>query len=269
MVCAMSSRILEAACDLARRGKRGAMVTIVETTGSTPRKAGAKMLVDEDGRVTGTVGGGCVEADLYGFAREVIRTGRVQVREVDLSARTADENDMLCGGRIRVVIEPVMADEQVVILGAGHISRALCEICRLLDFQVTVTDDREAFCNAGRFPGAQRLVVAPFEEQFAGLEIGPSASVVIVTRGHQYDEVCMEQALRSGAGYIALVGSRTKVGVFRAHLREKGFTKEQLDRVECPAGLDIGAETPEEIAISIAARLVQVRRGARRAAADS
>lgn len=237
------------------------MITIVETIGSTPRKAGAKMLVDDEGRITGTVGGGCVEADLYAVAREVARSGKVEVREVDLTARNRDENDMLCGGKLKALIEPVVAEEQLIIFGGGHISLALARIAHLLDFSITVTDDRDAFANAERFPQADRILAAPFEEQFDKLRVDSASSIVIVTRGHSHDELCMEQALRTPARYIGLVGSRTKVAVFRKNLRERGFSDAELDRVECPCGLDIGGETPEEIAISIAARLVEVRRG--------
>lgn len=256
----MSHRVLEAAVELLRQGKRAAMVTIVETIGSVPRKSGAKMLVDEAGKITGTIGGGCVEADMAAFAREAIRTGRVATHEVDLSARAADENDMLCGGKLRVLIEPLVGEEKLFIFGAGHISRALHDICAPLEFRITITDDREAFANANRFPKATELVAAPYEEQFAKLSIDANSSIVIVTRGHSYDEVCMEHALNTPARYIALVGSRTKVAVFRKHLKDRGFSEEQMDRVVCPAGVDIGAETPEEIAISIAAQLIEVRR---------
>jgi xanthine dehydrogenase accessory factor len=131
---------------------------------------------------------------------------------------------------------------------------------RGLDFEITVTDDRESFASKERFPTVQHRVSGEFEKQFEQLKIDANTSIVIVTRGHSNDEVCMEHALRTQARYIGLVGSRTKVAVFRVHLREKGFTDEQIDRVECPCGVDIGAETPEEIALSIAARLVQVRR---------
>jgi xanthine dehydrogenase accessory factor len=256
----MAALVIEAAARLLQAGKRGAIVTIVETIGSTPRKAGAKMLVDEDGAVTGTVGGGCVEADLYAFAREVIRTGKVATHEIDLSAKNADENDMLCGGKIKVVIEPLVGAEKLFIFGGGHISRALHEICSKLEFLVTITDDRPQFANSQRFPGAHRLLAAPFEEQFGQLDIDRQSSIVIVTRGHSHDEMCVEHAIQTPARYIGLVGSRTKVAVFRKNLRERGFTDEQLARVICPAGVDIGAETPEEIALSIAAQLVEYRR---------
>jgi xanthine dehydrogenase accessory factor len=256
----MSGKVFEKAAELVRAGRRGAIITIVETIGSTPRKAGAKMLVDDRGGVVGTVGGGCVEADLFGIAQQVIRTGRVQVCEVDLGTRNQDENDMLCGGKLRALIEPVGSEEKLVIFGAGHISKALVEFCRGLEFEITVTDDREQFTSMERFPSVQHRLAAPFEEQFEKLKIDANTSLVIVTRGHSHDEICMEQALRTPAKYIGLVGSKTKVAVFRAHLREKGFSDEQLDRVECPCGLDIGAQTPEEIAVSIAGRLIQVRR---------
>ncbi|MGI8906273.1 MAG: XdhC family protein [Candidatus Sumerlaeaceae bacterium] len=256
----MSGKVLEAAAELVRLGRRGAMITIVETVGSTPRKAGAKMLVDDSGSITGTVGGGCVEADLYALARQVMRTGRVEVREVDLTARSQDDNDMLCGGKLKALIEPVGTEEKLIIFGGGHISKALVELCQALDFEITVTDDREQFANAERFPTVQNRLAMPFEEQFQSLAVDPNTSIVIVTRGHSYDEFCMQQALRTSAKYIGLVGSRTKVAVFRSHLREKGFNDAEIARVECPCGVDIGAETPEEIAVSIAARLIQVRR---------
>lgn len=258
----MSSLILETAARLLRAGKRAALVTIIETTGSTPRKAGTKMLVDEDGHLTGTIGGGCIEADLYALARQAIRTGKLLVHEIDLSARNAEENDMLCGGKLKVLIEPLQGDEQLVLLGAGHISRALHDICRLLDFSITVTDDRPQFANAERFPHAQAVLAAPFEEQFSRLPINAQSSIVIATRGHSHDELCMEQALNTPARYIAMVGSRTKFALFRKNLRDKGYSDEQLSRVHCPAGLSIQAQTPEEIAVSIAAQLIQVRRQA-------
>ena len=256
----MSARILETAAAILRAGRRCALVTIVETTGSTPRKAGARMLVADDGTVTGTVGGGCVEADLFALAREAMRTRRMTMHEIDLSARAADENDMLCGGRLKVLIEPLAPEEKLVILGGGHISRALHDVCRLLDVELTITDDRPQFANSERFPHAHRVLAAPFAEQFDQLGIDANTSVVIVTRGHESDETCMELALRTPARHIALVGSRTKVAVFRAHLRGRGFTDADLDRVQCPAGMDLGAETPEEIAVAIAADLIRRRR---------
>ena len=258
----MSAAVIEAAARLLREGRRGAIVTLVETVGSTPRRAGAKMLVADDGAITGTVGGGCVEADLHALAMRAMRTGAVSLHEVDLTARAADDNDMMCGGRLKALIEPVAGDDRLIVLGAGHISRALAAIAARTGFAVTVTDDRAAFASPDRFPEGTRLLAMPFEEQFAALAVTSGDSLVIATRGHSHDALCVEAALATPARYIGLVGSRTKMAVFRSRLKAAGASDAELDRVECPCGVDIRAETPEEIAVSILARLVQARRGA-------
>lgn len=256
----MHGDVYQAIEELLRQGRRGALITIVETIGSTPRKAGAKMLVTDDGRLIGTVGGGCVEADLVAHAKRVMTSGCAILQEVDLTAKSGDENDMLCGGKMKAFIEPIVADEKLVIFGGGHISRALHDLAAKLDFRIVVTDDRPQFANPERFPLASQVVAAPFESQFEHLTVDEATYIVIATRGHAYDELCMEMALRTPARYIALVGSRTKVALFKKNLRAKGVTPEQLARVVCPAGLDIGAETPEEIALAIVAQMVCLRR---------
>jgi len=254
----MQNNVYEAIAELLRNGRRGALITIVETVGSTPRKAGAKMLLTDEGKLVGTVGGGCVEADLVAYARRVMSEGTPATVDVDLTAKTQEENDMLCGGKMKAFIEPIVADEKLVILGAGHISQALHDLA--LDLRIAVTDDRPQFANAERFPRAAQILAEPFEQQFEHQMIDAATYIVIATRGHSWDEFCMEQALRTPARYIGLIGSRTKVMLFRKNLREKGFSDEELARVVCPAGLDIGAETPEEIALSILAQIVCVRR---------
>ncbi len=260
--------IFQAIARLLEEGKSGALITIVETVGSTPRKAGAKMLVTEDGRLIGTVGGGCVEADLVAYAKQVMKQGRPAMFEVDLTAKTQDENDMLCGGKMKAFIEPIVAEEKLLIFGGGHISRALHEFAAKVGFRVTVTDDRPEFANTERFPLAADVLAIPFEKQAEAVKVDEHTYVVIATRGHSYDELCMEIALRTPARYIALVGSRTKVALFKKNLRDKGFREEELERVVCPAGLDLGAETPEEIALSIVAQMIAVRRLGQRTAGD-
>ncbi|MGC8741223.1 MAG: XdhC family protein [Candidatus Sumerlaeaceae bacterium] len=256
----MIREIYQTISQLLQEGKRGALITVVETVGSTPRKAGAKMLVTEDGQLIGTVGGGCVEADLVAYAKQVIRLGQPGMFEVDLTAKNADENDMLCGGKMKAFIEPIVPEEHLVIFGGGHISRALHEFAAKVGFRVTVTDDRPEFANAERFPLAAHIVAEPFEKQAELVSVDQNTYVVIATRGHSYDELCMEIALGTPARYIAMVGSRTKVGLFKKNLRDRGFSDDELARVVCPAGLDIGAETPEEIAISIVAQMIAIRR---------
>ena len=252
-------RFHEKILEWSRAGKGVAVVTIVETVGSTPRKIGARMLVSSDLELYGTIGGGCVEADVIFAARDVLRTLRPRLLRVDIKAKNAEELDMLCGGEITFFLEPVMPDKRLLICGGGHISRALAHIVEGLDFRVTVIDDRPQFSNEGRFPQVEQCIAAPYEELSSRVEITRHTFVVIVTRGHTGDEACLRQVLRSPACFIAMIGSRSKWANIRARLRTEGFTEEQLARVHCPAGLDIGSITPEEIALSVAAQLVQER----------
>jgi xanthine dehydrogenase accessory factor len=252
-------RFHEKILEWSRAGKGVAVATIVETVGSTPRKTGARMLVSSDLDLYGTIGGGCVEADVIFAARDVLRTLKPRLLRVDIKAKSAEELDMLCGGEITFFVEPVMPDKRLLICGGGHISRALAHIVQGMDFRVTVIDDRPQFSNEGRFPQVDQCIAAPYEELAARVEFTRHTFVVIVTRGHTGDEACLRQALRSPACFIAMIGSRAKWANIRARLREEGFTEEQLARVHSPAGIDIGSITPEEIALSVAAQLVQER----------
>ncbi len=242
-----------------RAGKRLAMATVVETVGSTPRKSGARMLITADMDIYGTIGGGCVEADVIMVARRVMKSLVPELLRVDIKAKNADEMDMLCGGEIAIFVEPVMPDSQLLICGGGHISCALAQVVQGLEFRLTVMDDRPQFANTQRFPHADRIVQAPYEELAQQVEITPTTFVVIVTRGHTGDEACLRSVIESPACFIAMVGSRAKWANIRQRLAEDGVTDEQLNRVHSPAGLDIGSITPEEIAVSIAAQLVQAR----------
>lgn len=254
----MSEALLRQVADLLGAGQRCAVVTITHTVGSTPRQPGAKMVVAEDGRVFGTVGGGCVEADLYALAREALDRREFLSRTIDLSAKSQDEIDMFCGGKVTVMVEPMEATPRLIIFGGGHISQALHRICQPLGFQITVTDDRAHFASAERFPGAE-LLAMPFEEQAAHLRFTPHTYVVIVTRGHESDEVVLRQVLGKPVRYLGLIGSRAKWNRIRERLRASGLPEEHLDRVICPIGLDIAAETPEEIAVAVAAQLIQIK----------
>jgi xanthine dehydrogenase accessory factor len=164
----------------------------------------------------------------------------------------------------RLLIEPLQTAERLFLFGAGHIGKAVADLARGLDFRLMVFDDREAFANRQRFPEAEDIrVVEGFEQAVAGLELDLRSFVLIVTRGHRYDQSVLAQVLGTRAGYIGMIGSRRKREAIYGALRSKGFTEADLRRVHCPVGLDIGAETPEEIAISIAAELIAVRRKAR------
>jgi len=315
------------------RGEKGAVVTIVEKMGSAPRGEGARMFVTAQGKVFGTVGGGSVEARACVEAIKVIETGRHLMYYFEMDGKSAADSDMICGGNVRIFIEPVeekhrivyeaasnaikrttqgfivtrysrsglsksllMKDRTVVgdtleerekdliligqdglvvsgglialpilsrsplyVFGAGHVSQDICRIASIVNFDVTVIDDRPDYSNAERFPDACRTIVGDFNTAFNSLSFSGSEYVVIVTRGHQHDAFVLELALKRPARYVGMIGSRRKTAMIFEHLKSKGFDSSLLARVFAPIGLDIGAETPEEIAVSVVAELIRVR----------
>ncbi|MCC6547852.1 XdhC family protein [Candidatus Sumerlaeota bacterium] len=254
----MNMRLYEKVVEWARAGKRVAVVSIVQTVGSTPRKAGAKMIVTDKLEIFGTIGGGCVEADVILAARDVLRTMKPQVVRVDIKAKNADEIDMLCGGEVTLYVEPVMPDYKLLICGGGHISKALARVCEGLEFRITIVDDREQFANNDRFPGVD-TIMCDYGDLTRHFIVTPFTFCVVVTRGHSGDEVCLRQLLATDVPYIAMVGSRGKWAILKKNLKDAGATDAQIGRVICPAGIDIQSITPEEIAVSIAAQLIQAR----------
>jgi xanthine dehydrogenase accessory factor len=249
-------------------GKRAALATVIGSKGSTPGKEGAKMLIREDGTTHGTIGGGCTEAEVWALAREVIDKDQPLRHSFVLTPKAAGEEGLACGGIVEIFLEPI-GRPAVFVFGAGHIARSLVPLAQLAGFNTKVIDDREQFANRERFPHADEVVVADFASVFARLAVTPSSSIVIVTRGHRYDQLVLAKSLDSPAGFIGLIGSRAKIGrIFRALLRE-GASKERLEAVKAPIGLDIGARSPEEIAISIAAQLIAHRRRAYRKLDDA
>ncbi len=257
----MNQRFYEKIIQWTSEGKRVAVASIVETVGSTPRKPGTKMLITDKMEMFGTIGGGCVEADVIFAAKEVLKSGKPQLLHVDIKSKNADELDMLCGGEITLYVEPVMPDYQLIICGGGHISKALANVFHGLDFKITVIDDRPQFANKERFPGIHEAVSCDYSEISKHVKTDHYTYVVVVTRGHSGDEVCLRQLIESPAPYIAMIGSRTKWAHLRKNLIEGGIDESKVDRVYSPAGLDIGSITPEEIAVSVAAQIIQLKNG--------
>lgn len=352
-------RVVEEVLRICEAGGRGCVATLVHSSGSVPMSRRAKLLVRADGSLVGTIGGGCLEAEVWRLARDVIRDGEPRILEASLTQDDAAEDGLVCGGRVeillepvggpddallyrrigrllsgrgsgvlatvveplsqslrhllvcsrgrvagslgsaaleqavvaeapevlrrgvpktwtfaaqagsvaqdapevRVFLEPVAPEPLLVVFGAGHVGLATAQMGALAGMRVVVVDDRSEFANADRFPLAEQIVVAPFEHVFDGLPVDESAYVVIVTRGHRHDEAVLRQALRTPARYIGMIGSRRKVALFFQRLREQGFSEADLRRVHAPIGLEIGADTPEEIAVSILAEIIAVRRG--------
>lgn len=246
--------------DIADGPHPAAVVTVVAATGSTPRKPGATMIViadgSEHGQIEGTIGGGAVEHQLRKAALEVAATTRPRSVEVALTK----ELGMCCGGTMTFFIESLRLRPPLLLFGAGHVAQALCRVATTAGFDVTVADPREellALCT-----DAVAIVDDYQREDLARLPFGPDAFVVIATHDHQIDQAIVERVLPLPARWCALVGSRRKAMLTRERCLNRGVAPELVERLRCPAGLDIGAETPEEIAVSIVAEMVQVRRTA-------
>jgi xanthine dehydrogenase accessory factor len=241
-------------------GEEAALVTVVRATGSTPREEGAKMLVSPDGSILGTIGGGSLEAQVIGEAVKVIKQAKPKRLHMNLAAEEGEEAGMICGGELEVFIEPILTPPALYIFGGGHISLSLARMAKLLGFKIAVIDDRPEFASAERFPEADTVLAEDFTKSFSRLKIDKSSYIVIVTHGHQHDELVLEWAVGTPAKYIGMIGSQTKVKTIYSHLLAKGISREQLDGVHSPIGLEIEAQAPEEIAVSILAEIIKVRR---------
>src|SRR5512143_4111703 len=253
--------VLEAALAAEAAGEAAALVTVVATEGSTPQKAGARMLVFADGRAVGTIGGGCLEAEMSRRAREAIATRRPKLVPYDLTPDQAADDGLICGGRMQVFIEPIEPTPVLCLFGAGHVAQPLARMAKACGFRVEVADDRIKFANPARFPEADRIVVDEFTAAAARMTLGPSSYAIVVTRGHKGDAEALQAVLGRRLRFVGLLGSRPKVVHIFAALEQRGVAREELARVHAPLGLEIGAQTPEEIAVSILAEMIAVRRG--------
>jgi len=331
-----------------------ALATLITRVGSAPRAVGAKYLIKGDGTSLGSIGGGCVEAEVWQKAQKVMEEAKGEILHFDLTSEQLAEGGLICGGNVdiflepvkedflnvyrevsrikqkgssailatlvsvdgdfpkgegskvlikpsgekvgsllggvalekkiltegetllrekrpkvlvfrhedrkmEVLLEPVFSEPTIYIFGGGHISEQLAPLAKNVHFKVVVIDDREMFANRERFPEADEVIVSEFERCFDQLNIDDSSYLVIVTRGHLYDGFVLEQALKTNACYIGMIGSKKKIRTLYQNLMEKGIAKETLERVCAPIGIDINSETPEEIAVSIVAELIKVR----------
>jgi xanthine dehydrogenase accessory factor len=253
--------LFEEIVKMRRAGQRGALATIVHTNGSIPSFESSRMLVREDGSIAGTIGGGCVEADVWAAAKEVMQSEAPRKLVFHLNNEASYDNGLICGGTVEVFVEPILPQPVVYVFGGGHVSMAVAKAAYSAGFGIVVVDDREAFANAERFPMAQEIHTT-FESAYEKLQPNASSYLVIVTRGHKEDMRVLSWAVRTQARYIGMIGSRRKVfSVYKA-LEKEGYRTEEFERVFAPMGLEIGALSPEEIAISIVAELIAVRRNA-------
>ena len=327
--------IYEFICEYLEKGKGGVLATVIKRAGSAPRDVGAKMFVGEDGKTFGTVGGGRLEAESYRSALEIMNKGLVKTFGISMEAQSVKEKDMLCGGNVEILLEPVtiehlnvykqieyclknrmrgavvtkfsgnvftktlidkdlnttgdaldtetitqckniIHEKQAILMdgvfidpirlsfplyifGAGHVAQFLSKIAKIADFHITVIDDRKEFANTERFPDADAIIVGDFPDAVNYLDFTGNEYVVILTRGHEYDAVVLGESIKRPAKYVGMIGSRRKVKIILDNMREGGLDENTIGRIHAPIGIPINAETPEEIAISIAAELVSVR----------
>jgi xanthine dehydrogenase accessory factor len=257
--------IYEQIVKLRVEGRRGAVATIVNVRGSIPSFKTAKMLVRDDGSIVGTIGGGCVEAEVWQAAREVMESEKPRTLTFNLNQDPKYDTGLVCGGTLDIFIEPVLPPASLYIFGAGHVSVNLYKVARDAGFDVTVVDDREAYANRERFPEAKEVIAEDFEQAMGRLSPSEASYIVITTRGHRDDMRVLRWATQTQARYIGMIGSKRKtIAIFR-ELTKEGIPAHLFERVHAPVGLDIGAVTPEEIAVAITAELIAIRRHAERA----
>lgn len=254
-------RVYQAILDALRAGKPAAVATVVEVDGSAPRGAGAKMLIMADGTTVGTVGGGGVEARVMEEARAAIAEGRS--REVTYRLRDLDRGDPgVCGGDMRILIEVLPPRPTLLILGAGHLGQAVAELGAFLGYRIVVMDERPGLATPERFPWAEQCITGDLAEEVARFPIDPHTYVVMVTPHYTGDAAVLAALANRSPTYVGLVGSRRRTALTFQRAQELGVSQEWLkQRVYTPIGLDIGAETPREIAISILAEVIAVQRG--------
>jgi xanthine dehydrogenase accessory factor len=252
--------IYEEIVHLRREGRRGAIATIVNVRGSIPSFETAKMLIRDDGSILGTVGGGCVEAEVWQAAREVMESEKPRTLTFNLNQNPKYDTGLVCGGTLDIFVEPVLPPASLFIFGAGHVAVNLYRTARHAGFDVSVIDDRESYANRDRFPDAKAVIAADFEEAMSDLKISATSYIVIVTRGHRDDMRVLRWAVQTPARYIGMIGSKRKTITIFQELVKEGLSERLFERVHAPVGLDIGAITPEEIAVAITAELIAVRR---------
>jgi xanthine dehydrogenase accessory factor len=254
--------IYEQIVQLRREGRRGAVATITNVRGSIPSFQTAKMLVRDDGSIAGTIGGGCVEAEVWQAAREVMEQEKPRSLTFNLNNNPKYDTGLVCGGTLEIFIEPVLPPALLYIFGAGHVAYNLYKVAALAGFEVVVIDDRESYANRERFPDAREVIAEDFDAVTAQLTAPESSYIVIVTRGHRDDMRVLRWAINANARYLGMIGSKRKTISIYKELEKEGIPVEKFANVHAPVGLEIGAVTPEEIAVAIVAEMIAERRHA-------
>ncbi len=253
--------IYQALAELEKRGGAGVVCTIMNTHGSTPRHAGSKMLVYPDGQFIGTVGGGEVENRVLQEAKAALEDGKNRVLHYNMSNPQAGDPG-ICGGQLDIFVEPILPKPVVVIVGAGHVGKAVAHLAKWLDFRVVISDDRPELCTPEENPDGDVYLCVPMQEIPQHLEMNRFTYLLLTTRGSNVDIEGLPALLRQPVGYIGVIGSRRRwITTRKGILEATDITEAELDKVHSPIGLELHAETPEEIAVSILAEIIMVQNG--------
>ncbi|MHB8627964.1 MAG: XdhC family protein [Aggregatilineales bacterium] len=252
--------IYKAALEAQERGQAAALATVIRVVGSVPRHTGSKMLVWLDGRIIGTVGGGALEARIVKDAQAAMADGQTRIVSYTLND-LRDGDPGVCGGTVEAFIEPLQITPTLLVIGCGHVGKALAELGKWVGYRVLVSDDRPEFCNAAHIPNMDGYIVCAPGEVPSRVSIDQHTYVAAVTRGLPVDVDLIPALLNTPAPYVGLIGSRRRWALTAKALEEKSITREQLTRLHAPIGLELQAETPQEIAVSILAEITMTRRG--------
>ncbi len=239
--------------------KSVALITVVESTGSTPSVPGAKMVVYENGSIEGTIGGGALEKKAIEDGLNAIKNHQCRFIERKLTNQDAEDLGMVCGGQVKLFIEPIIKAPNLLLVGGGHIAQEITKIAHPLNFHITVLDDRKDFANQENFPRADETICDEIVNALKDYPITSNTYIVIVTRGHAKDQEALQQVVDSSAAYIGMIGSQKKIETVFQNMRNEGHNEKQLEKVYAPIGLDLGGNTPAEIAVSIIAEIIQVK----------
>ncbi len=231
-----------------------ALAIVVNTRGSTPGKTSSKMLIYRDGATFGTIGGGSIENEIIEKGRDVINDGEPKIFEYTLD----EAHGYMCGGYMAVYIEPIKTNKRVIIFGAGHVGKALTQVLRLLEYYIIVVDDRAEFANSKNLPEADEIVVDEFLSAIDKLNLDKNTYIVVVTRDHEWDLKITNEIIKKPVKYLGVIGSKKKADYIRKEIEEHASNKEWLDKLHAPIGIPIQSITPMEIAVSIAAQIIDI-----------
>jgi xanthine dehydrogenase accessory factor len=252
--------IYQTIAEMEQKGEAGTLCTIIDSRGSTPRHTGSKMLVYPDGKFIGTVGGGEIENRVIEEAKQAIRDGRSRVLRYNMvDPKQGDPG--VCGGTVEVFLEPIQPAPKVVVIGGGHVGKAVAHLAKWLGFRVAVSDDRVEFCTPEANPDADEFYPVPMEKLPEHLNITPQTYLILTTRGMVVDVPGLPALLDSPAGFIGVIGSKRRWTMTKKGMIDQGVPEKNIKKVYSPIGLEINAETPEEIAVSILGEIIMLRNG--------